>query len=148
VTTADGKKRKATKPNGATYTSDNGYEYTKVEGKWRLTHHLIAEKKYGRPIKKGERVRFKDGNRTNLDPDNIEITNPLKRTIQSQLAILYAKRDEINAAIEDMEQQLREEGKSIEDALKDIEIFPEAEGAIELPSISNSRVRPSNRRLG
>jgi hypothetical protein len=60
-------------PNGAIRIAPNSYHYTKVEGKWRLTHHLIAEETIGRPIKKGERVTFRDGDRTNLDPLNIAV---------------------------------------------------------------------------
>lgn len=56
-----------------TKVSPNGYHYTRQKGKWRLTHHIIAEKRMGRLLKTGERVYFVDGNRTNLDPDNIEV---------------------------------------------------------------------------
>jgi hypothetical protein len=64
------KKRK----DGDTYTSKNGYHYTRVDGKWRLTHHLIAEEKLGRPLHREERVSFKDRDRTNLAPDNLKVS--------------------------------------------------------------------------
>lgn len=52
----------------------NGYAVIKQEdGTWAYKHHLIAKEKLGRDLKANERVCFKDNDRTNLDPDNIEI---------------------------------------------------------------------------
>jgi len=60
-------------PDGAKRVAANGYHYIKEGGKWRLQHHVVAEEALGRPINKGERVVFKDGDRHNLTPDNIEV---------------------------------------------------------------------------
>lgn len=79
-----------------TRTSANGYHYTREKGKWRLTHHIVAEEKIGRKIKKGERVYFKDKDRNNLDPDNIEV-RPVRtkedriREIQNKIADLQTE---------------------------------------------------------
>lgn len=58
---------------GAKRTAPNGYEYTKTQNGWELTHRLIAAEKLGRPLESSERTKFVDGDRTNLDPDNIEV---------------------------------------------------------------------------
>ena len=91
---------------GSTRVSQNGYHYTKVaESKWRLTHHIVAEKRYGRKIREGERVTFKDKDRTNLKPDNIEIVSSKnKKSNAALLARLYAKRDDLNAQIAELEE--------------------------------------------
>lgn len=67
----------------------NGYSYTKVDtGKWRLTHHLIAEVKFARHVDSSqERVVFLDKDRTNLDPNNIDIV-PIKQSKAQRIASL------------------------------------------------------------
>jgi hypothetical protein len=60
-------------PVGATRTAPNGYHYTKTEDGWELTHKLVAEEALGRKLASNERCRFKDGDRTNLKPDNIVV---------------------------------------------------------------------------
>lgn len=85
---------------GETMTSQNGYSYTRTETGWRLTHHLIAEAKYGRPINRAlDLVQFKDGNRRNLNPDNIILTAKRQPTANAELAKLYAQRVELDAEI-------------------------------------------------
>lgn len=106
--TAGGKaktSRASSVPIGTIRVAQNNYQYTKVgEGNWRLTHHIIAEEKYGRKLREGERVCFKDKDRTNLDPDNIEIiTSKSKKSNATVLARLYARRDELNARIAELE---------------------------------------------
>lgn len=70
---------------GTEVETQNGYINVKTEDGWRYKHAIIAEEKLGRPIEKGERVRFKDGNRRNFDPSNIEVyavkepTDPVKK---------------------------------------------------------------------
>lgn len=62
------------RPDGYEYVAANGYKYRKVDGKFILLHHIIAEEALGRPIDKAnERVVFKDNDRTNLSPDNIAV---------------------------------------------------------------------------
>lgn len=66
----------ARRHEGDTRIAPNGYHYTYVAGTgWRLTHHIIAEEKYGRKIQPDVTVRFVDGDRTNLSPDNIVLKN-------------------------------------------------------------------------
>jgi hypothetical protein len=69
--------------------SANGYHYTKRDGKQRLTHHILAEEILGRPIDTtSEMVRFKDGNRTNLKIENIEIIPKNKASLRKRLAVV------------------------------------------------------------
>lgn len=84
---------------GDTYTSANGYHYTKTERGFRLTHHLVLEKVLGRPIDTArEQVYFVDGDKTNLHPDNIAIreknAKPRKRIaeIDARIAELQAEK--------------------------------------------------------
>lgn len=90
---------------GATRVSQNGYHYTKVEKVpgtekpgWRLTHHIIAEKKLGRPLREDERVEF-IGKKSDLRPDNIRIVERGQGSVRRRIAQLEARRDEINAEL-------------------------------------------------
>tara|TARA_R110002051_G_scaffold66296_1_gene120096 strand:- start:122 stop:424 length:303 start_codon:yes stop_codon:yes gene_type:complete len=61
-------------PIGSTRVAPNGYHYTKTgEFDWRLTHHIVMEEKLGRNLMAHERVFFVDGDRSNLNPDNLLI---------------------------------------------------------------------------
>ena len=75
---------------GDTNVSDNGYHYTRIAKGWKLTHHIIAEEALGRPISADETVRFADGDRKNLSPDNIVVTQR-KTSINGRIAALEAK---------------------------------------------------------
>jgi hypothetical protein len=91
---------------GATYWSQNGYHYTKRDGKFQLTHKLRVEEKLGRKLLDSERVRFIDGDRRNLDPENLKVVTKGKVTLRTQLARLIARRDELDAQIADVEAKL------------------------------------------
>ena len=91
---------------GDTRWSPNGYHYTRTEDKWELTHKIIAEEKLGRPLADGERVRFEDGDRTNLSADNIIVYMTKPKTAAQRLAALKAKRDELDEEIRTLEAEL------------------------------------------
>lgn len=95
-------------PDGAERTAPNGYQYVKVaERGWVLKHWLIWEEANGRRIdKKTEQVRFKDGNRNNMSPENIVVIPKGKVQIRAKLARLYIQRDEVIAMIKYYERQL------------------------------------------
>lgn len=101
---------------GATRIAQNGYSYTKVsdikgEKQWRLTHHLRAEKKLGRPIDSSiERVMFIDGDRTNLKPDNIKVVPKGKGPLTRRRAELEDRIRELQATLEEVNTQLRAQG--------------------------------------
>ena len=92
---------------GATNVSANGYHYTKVDGKFRLTHHLLAEQALGRPLNtQTEMARFKDGDKTNLKLENIEVIPKNKVSIRKRLAVVEARLEELQAEKEWLLKQL------------------------------------------
>ncbi len=60
-------------PVGSETVDSYGYAKIKVAepNKWCFKHHIIWEKHHGRKIPKGHIVIFGDGDRSNLDPDNL-----------------------------------------------------------------------------
>jgi hypothetical protein len=78
--------------------AQNGYSYTQTELGRKLTHHLVAEKKLGRPLKGNERVSFADGDKTNFDPKNIMISIKGENSINKRIA-------RINSQIYELEQE-------------------------------------------
>lgn len=91
---------------GDTRWSPNGYHYTRTAAGWELTHKLVAARTLGRPLLDNERCKFKDGDRTNLDSDNIEVYVTKEKSVNARLAQLYAKREEIDSEIMHLEGQL------------------------------------------
>lgn len=92
------------KPEGHRFQAANGYWYEKRNGKHRLLHHLIAEEQIGAPIDtRIHRVSFKDGNRENLDPDNIVVTQKSKGkqqridAIKKKIALLQEELEELES---------------------------------------------------
>lgn len=86
---------------GDTRWSANGYHYTRTEDGWQLTHRLVAVDKLGRDLTPEERVRFVDGDRSNIDPDNIEV-------YEIRQASKAKKRARIEARIAELQAQLQE----------------------------------------
>ncbi len=80
---------------GDTRTALNGYHYTRTASGWESTHRLVLQKKLGRPISTAERVRFLDGDRGNLDPENLEVYKVREASTQTKIARLEVKKDEI-----------------------------------------------------
>lgn len=87
---------------GDTRVSKNGYHYTKTSTGWRLTHQIIAEERLGRGLGKTERIRFKDNDRKNLDPNNIEVFVTREKSIASQIASVEAKIDQLVSQLDDL----------------------------------------------
>lgn len=89
---------------GATMINANGYHHTKTETGWRMTHHIIAELKLGRTLDlTKEQVKFADNDRGNLKPDNILIVPKKMKSVDAELAKLYAQQAEIAARIKELE---------------------------------------------
>lgn len=84
----------------------NGYHYTKCEGGWRLTHHLIMEKKLGRPISDNERVVFLNGKRSDLRPDNLAVREKGTSSLRQRKARIEARIEELQAELREIEAQL------------------------------------------
>lgn len=103
---------------GAQRVAQNGYRYTKVanegERQWRLTHHIRAEEKLGRPIDSTvERVVFKDGDRTNLSFDNLEVRPKGEGPLTRRKAVLEDRLREVQAQLDDVNEKLRAQGVSV-----------------------------------
>jgi hypothetical protein len=64
---------------GEERVAPNGYHYIKTKDGWRLKHHILAEEALGRPLKDSERVSFKDNDRTNFDPENLQVRKQRNR---------------------------------------------------------------------
>jgi len=91
---------------GDRYVSQNGYSYTKVDGKWKMTHHIVAEEMIGRPIAEDEQVRFKSNNRLDLRPGNIEVVKRGKTSLRRRKAQLEARIEELQAQLDLVNKEL------------------------------------------
>lgn len=80
---------------GTTRVSQNGYEYTKTDTGWKLTHRHLAELKLGRPLNANERVVFRDGDKTNLKPGNLVIKPKHTSTIRKRITEIELRISEL-----------------------------------------------------
>jgi hypothetical protein len=100
--------------DGTTRVSQNGYHYTKVDGCWRLTHHLIAEEEIlGRPLEPDEMVRFID-KKTDLRKENIRVIKKGKTSLRARKAALEARIEDLQTELQYIEAQLTEEASSVD----------------------------------
>jgi hypothetical protein len=84
--------------------SANGYTYVRTAAGWRLKHHLVAEKKYGRMIDTTkDQVVFLDKDRTNFDAANIEIRAKNIGSDAKRRARILAKIEELQAELEELD---------------------------------------------
>lgn len=88
--------------DGATFINKNGYYHTRTAGRWELTARLVAAKKLGRELQPGERVRFIDGNRSNLAPENIRVTSQKPKSTEAQRAALEHQIEELQAQLDSL----------------------------------------------
>lgn len=97
----------------------NGYWYTKCNGMWVITGRLVLADKLGRELLPTERVKYKDGNRDNNHPDNLEINTdkawssvPLLKTrllrLTDRLNKLTVQFSELESNIENTSRQIEE----------------------------------------
>jgi hypothetical protein len=99
---------------GSIRIAQNGYKYTKVAmsgpDQWRLTHHIRAEEKLGRPINTDvERVFFIDGDRTNLAYSNLKVEPKGKGSLKRREAVLEDRIRELTAQLEDIKLQIKKQ---------------------------------------
>jgi hypothetical protein len=95
-------------PIGTERVNSNGYLQVKIaEDDWQYKHRVEAEKKLGRPLEDNERVTFKDGNKQNLDHDNLVIRykNPVSYLYRKR-AYLRRQIQEARFALKQLEDQL------------------------------------------
>jgi hypothetical protein len=84
-------------PIGTETINDNGYTYVRTPSGWRPKAHLVAEAKLGRALTPPEMVRFIDGDKTNFDPDNLEVIIRKVKSTATQVARLTAKIAELES---------------------------------------------------
>ena len=87
---------------GDTRVAPNGYKYIRTTKGWELIHRLVIEEERGYPVASNERVRFLDGDRTNLSADNLEVYTVKKASADSRIARLEVKKDDIMAELLDL----------------------------------------------
>lgn len=80
---------------GEERTSPNGYQYVKCKEGWVLKHKLVVEKHLGRKLLDSERIRFIDGDRTNLDPANLKVYTVRDKSPKARIAEIDAKIEEL-----------------------------------------------------
>lgn len=83
---------------GDTFVNANGYHHTRMETGWVLTHRLLMEKKLRRKLRKNEMVRFKDGNKSNVTIENLELIQK-KSHPNRRIATLEAKIMELESEL-------------------------------------------------
>lgn len=91
---------------GDTRVAQNGYHYTKTIEGWRLTHHIVAEEKFGMKLTTEHLVRFIDGKRRNLSPSNIEVVQKGRSSLRRRKAIIEARMDELKAELDEIDREL------------------------------------------
>lgn len=82
--------------------SPNGYLYRRLDTHWELVHRLIAEEKLGRKLSENEYATFADGDRKNLDPDNIVIRVRGRSSLRRRLAQVQERIRELQATEEEL----------------------------------------------
>lgn len=79
-------------PVGTIMENKNGYKQIKTENDgWIGLHVHIMQEHLGRKLGWGERVRFKDGNKSNCDLSNLEIALTQTGTQEKKIAGLRAR---------------------------------------------------------
>jgi|SRR5262245_30236383 len=86
--------------------SPNGYMYRRTEEGWQLVHRLIAEENLGRKLQGNEYATFKDGDRTNLEPDNVIVRTRGRSSLRRRLALVNARLDELTGMKAELETRL------------------------------------------
>lgn len=100
-------------PVGSETINQKGYTSVKTETGWKSKHIIIAERNLGRLIdKETERVLFRDRDRTNFDPDNIEVVTKKEtaydRTSSLRTRLLRAERqvEKLRGLLDDIQRDI------------------------------------------
>lgn len=87
--------------------SPNGYLYRKLEnGKWELVHRLVAQENLGRELHQNEYATFADGDKTNVEPDNIIVRLRGRTSLRRRLAQVEARITEYEAIRDDLKARI------------------------------------------
>ena len=95
------------KPVGFERVNRDGYVEVKVKDgrqaeandNYRLKHRLVWEEANGRKLRPGEMVVFADGDKRNLDPDNLVAMTTAEHAVIIRAGIAYADRETCETAI-------------------------------------------------
>lgn len=102
-------------PIGTEVVDSDGYVKVKIAdpNKWEYKHRLIWEKHHGRPVPPGHAVIFGDGDKRNLDPDNLLLVSraQLVRINQSGLIKNDARLTKTGVLIADLMNKIGELSK-------------------------------------
>jgi len=94
-------------PVGTETTNANGYVQVKTEDRgWVGKHTLVLEEKLGRILQPGERAIFKDTNKSNLSPENIELAISGGSSIRARIARLESEIEDRYGLIKDLRDKL------------------------------------------
>jgi len=91
---------------GSIRIAKNGYRYIQTETGQRLLHHVLAEKKLGRPLRPDERVYFMDGNREHVEADNIEVRSSPRHL--NQVYLLLQRAEKLEREAESLVRELKD----------------------------------------
>jgi hypothetical protein len=100
---------------GTRRKTQNGYWTTKTEDGWKYDHQLVVEQYLGRPLERDEDIRFKDKNKDNLDPDNLEVITTTKK-VPSLTSL-----NKIRSRLDKVEEKFMEEIQQMRTALDELE---------------------------
>jgi len=85
----------------------NGYWTIRTETGWRFEHHVIAEAIIlRRALLPNEMVKFRDGNKDNLLPDNLLVHTKGHQNARKRLAVVEERLRELNAERVELLRQL------------------------------------------
>lgn len=88
---------------GATFVNKNGYHHTKTDTGWKATHVVKMEAKLHRPLMPHEYVKFIDGDKTNLNIDNLELrVRGDRKGPQARIDVIDAQIEELQAEREEL----------------------------------------------
>lgn len=92
---------------GETRWAQNGYQWVRTPQKWRMTHHVIAEEQIlKRPLREGERVIFRDGDKKNLSKSNICVLDGQKTDLRKRKEEVERKIGLLQRELEAINQEL------------------------------------------
>ena len=87
---------------GDTRIAKNKYHYTCTPDGWVLTHRMLVELDMGRSLNGDERVKFLDGDRTNLDLSNLKVYRVRQKTRQQRISRLESRIEELTIELEEL----------------------------------------------
>jgi hypothetical protein len=102
---------------GTERVSPNGYRYRKTGDGWETVHRLLAEENLGRRLANNEYATFKDGDKTNLDPENIIVRLRGRTSLRRRHALVESRISELTAERDMLEKRLEvQQTLGVEDA--------------------------------